>query len=283
MATMNQPAVGANNWYQAVTDNWTSIEQNLLDLATFTAKGDMFAASAAATAMRLGVGSDEQLLTADSTKPSGVKWAGSIGLSDADFLSDIIYDTRYFSSAGLLPGTLYYRTPVDTPPLPDWDNTGVSTVTIGSYRRWLSVPSTQCLGWDTGALRQRLLIILTGFLPCSGDRLVFGTTVRTPGGDLVGNGYGAGLSGTGQYKLANGGWGGLTATNLYSLTNNIPYAVAVRFDNGNVRCFYRFGHAQWVEGTWFNDGTYTSLRNCGVRMYGGGSLYLGPVCIYYDT
>lgn len=43
-------------------------------LALLTTKGDMFAASAAGTVVRVPVGSDGQYLVADSTQASGIKW-----------------------------------------------------------------------------------------------------------------------------------------------------------------------------------------------------------------
>lgn len=43
--------------------------------STMTTKGDLFVASASATPTRLGVGSNNQILTADSTQATGVKWA----------------------------------------------------------------------------------------------------------------------------------------------------------------------------------------------------------------
>lgn len=47
-----------------------------IDKSTLTAKGDILAATGSAAVSRLGVGSDGQVLTADSSQSTGIKWSG---------------------------------------------------------------------------------------------------------------------------------------------------------------------------------------------------------------
>lgn len=58
----------------------TSAVQTQLDArveeATLTTKGDIYAATAASTIARVGIGTDGQVLTADSASTPGLKWAG---------------------------------------------------------------------------------------------------------------------------------------------------------------------------------------------------------------
>src|SRR5579872_4094609 len=75
MVTLNKPAQNTQDWYQAITDNWTTIEERILDQQITTAKGDLFAAAAPGQIARFGVGADTQVLTADSSQPTGLRWA----------------------------------------------------------------------------------------------------------------------------------------------------------------------------------------------------------------
>jgi hypothetical protein len=103
MASMNKPASGDTNWYTPITDNWTSIENNLLDKAVLTSRGDLFVATASAALARLAAGVGPQILTVDSTQSTGLKWGdvntphsvytvSAVGTSDASTFSTIYVD-----------------------------------------------------------------------------------------------------------------------------------------------------------------------------------------------
>jgi|SRR5579862_1300070 len=283
---MNKPAQNSTTWSTDVNANWASIQANLIDRHLLTAKGDLIVASGASTPVRQSVGADGQFLSADSTQTAGVKWVSGTGIPSASYMTDVVYDKRFFSNAGLLPGTKYYETAADSAPTVDWDNSGVTSTVSGTQRRWMSVAGTQLIGWDLGANRQRVLLIISQFLNVSGDRLLVMSSAKPASGDVAGNGYAGGLQSTTNtgsiYKVVAGGFVNLGATNYVPYTN-ISYGVAMRFDNGNVRYFYRFGNFQWIEGTYKNDGTYTTVRYPAIRLGSGGGQVLGPVSIYYDT
>ena len=63
----------------AFVDGVTSAIQTQIDAktakATLTTKGDVYAATAASTPARLGVGANNTVLTADSAEATGLKWA----------------------------------------------------------------------------------------------------------------------------------------------------------------------------------------------------------------
>lgn len=60
------------------TDLQTALDGKT-DESLLTTKGDLYAATASATLSRLGVGSDGQVLTADSAQATGLKWAAAGG------------------------------------------------------------------------------------------------------------------------------------------------------------------------------------------------------------
>jgi hypothetical protein len=69
----------------AVTWKKLAYEDDVVTKATFTTKGDIVAATASATLARIGVGTNGQVLTADSAQDAGVKWAAT---GTGDFLAN---------------------------------------------------------------------------------------------------------------------------------------------------------------------------------------------------
>jgi hypothetical protein len=94
-----QAKVGVNG--SAVTSSLDyKITNNVVLKSTFTTKGDILATSAASTPTRLAVGSNNQVLTADSSAATGVKWATVAG--SLKFLST----SYYTSSTTITPSTV---------------------------------------------------------------------------------------------------------------------------------------------------------------------------------
>ena len=113
----NRPAVGslpAGTMYVCTTHNkiekivsgaWTDYATlgsglTIANDTIFDAKGDIVAASAADTAARLAVGTNNQVLTADSAQTLGVKWATpAAGAVSSDGIWDVKGDLAVASAA----------------------------------------------------------------------------------------------------------------------------------------------------------------------------------------
>jgi hypothetical protein len=89
-----------------------------------TTKGDIIVATGNATLVRQGVGSDGQVLTADSTQADGVKWAGFSGVALTK------------SAVQAIPGTTYTSITFDTE---DFDTDGYHSTVTNTSR--ITIPS----------------------------------------------------------------------------------------------------------------------------------------------
>jgi len=124
----------ATTWVDNVTQTLAATMNNIesgivaaLRGDVLTAKGDLYVASAASTPARLGVGTDGQVLTADSTAASGTKWTGPFELRGTGQPESVVTAP---------PGTYYT------------DTAG----TAGAWR-WLKTTGTGNTGWVTALAR----------------------------------------------------------------------------------------------------------------------------------
>lgn len=74
---MTRPSLGASNWGVLLNADLDQIEAGGVRKVLLDAKGDILVATADDNVVRLAVGADGQVLTADSSTATGVKWANS--------------------------------------------------------------------------------------------------------------------------------------------------------------------------------------------------------------
>jgi hypothetical protein len=130
-----------------------------VDKSTLTTKGDLYAASAASTPVRLGVGTDGFILTADSAEVTGIKWAASASAPTAFYeLSNLGLECSVAGSALTIALKQSDGSTNPSGGSPVKIGTRSSTITSGAYNQRSStaatsvvVPSTATLGLNSGS------------------------------------------------------------------------------------------------------------------------------------
>lgn len=115
--TVTRLAVGTNDQVlvaasgEATGVKWAAVpgQSGLIALSIVTAKGDLLAGTAASTVDNLPVGTDGQVLTADSAQPTGLKWAtaasSGIPATIIDAAGDLIQGSAADTAARLAIGS----------------------------------------------------------------------------------------------------------------------------------------------------------------------------------
>lgn len=122
-----------NSAIQDLDSRATTLSNGKVDKATLTTKGDLYVATAAGTVTRIGAGTDGQVLSADSTQPSGIKWITGGGVMGVNSLaagdsSITIGGTAQNPTVAVSASTLASLAPVASPTF-----TGTATFSAASF------------------------------------------------------------------------------------------------------------------------------------------------------
>lgn len=281
MATMNKPSAGDTNWYQPVTDNWTSIENNLVDKSTVTTKGDILVATGSSTIARLGVGTNGQVLAADSTQSSGVKWSSI----SAD-MADVLLMKSFFTDRSLMPSNTIKQ---ELYVLPTFDSVSGGSVTYLMSRGKAS--TTAYLRYALGAAYTKVLVIfglMRGNATNQGIWACDTLSGSSPNdGNMWMNESNSGRSSL--YKLPSYSPLVSNDTSAYSV-NGAGYdqpSMAFYYDCTAHRmiCFYRCGSEMWWPVLDTTDATniaLTQIQHVGAYVNGGVGWVGCPLGIYAE-
>lgn len=284
MATMNKPGLNDGNWYQPVTDNWTSIETNLLDKSAYTAKGDLLAGKGPSLFERIPVGTNGQVLTADAGQARGVKWENPLDMAESLFLKP------FFRSQGFLPSNVI-REDLYTWPAADFSNLNSGTLSRSMSRaKFTPFSHPANFGWSLGGTYSKVLVVLGGLRVGSyaGGILICDTLPAAPNpadGYLFQNWVGTSMNiwksnGGGSYTQLG------SETMLYGSGNTYAPSVGLAaYVDGTAHrliLWSRTGSEAWTPVVDISDSTLSTFKYAGINIwtFGSNHWFMCPLGIY---
>jgi len=273
MATMNKPGSQDMDWYQEVTDNWTSIEENLIDKSVLTTKGDLLVATGLKTPSRLGVGSDGQFLSADSSQSTGLRWVAGDSALPAD-LVDILWGKKFFRDEGFLPSTKMFEY-VGTPTaFAGTAGSATWTRDPGAYRA-----SASGIGWyDLGAAKSKILFI-AGNMAWIGAAIILTSSAPT-GVDPDGYSVWKDSNGPGIWKKS-GSYSRLDSSTGLPLITSTGMAFYYDDATNTLKLFIRM-NGQWFLAQSATDSTFTTFRYVSLQSQGASGRFATPFACYAE-
>lgn len=282
MATMNKPSFNAPNWYQQVTDNWTSIETNLVDKSTVVAKGDIVAATAAATPSRLAAGTNGYVLQASAAEATGLKWADPQPILKSQGLKDALWNKRFFSSEGLLPGKRIFEH-FGTPPALAGSAGASFTLESGVAR---SSTGSAGIGWyDIGTAMSKVLFVV-GSVVAGANEAGLTLTPDAPI-DSTAPGYKASFNAVGQsiWVCPEEGSGytridSSTGFGIYEFQTGM--AIYLDAATASVMYFLRLRCGQWMLAQSATNSRFVKARYLGLFTGASNQRFCTPIICYAE-
>lgn len=252
MARMNKPATHDPNWYQQVTDNWTAIENNVVEKGLLTTKGDLVAASGPSSPARVGVGADGTMLSGDSTQTTGLGWIAPSTFAPTATV-DMLWGKKFFEDEGFLPSTKIFEY-LGTPPA----FAGTAGSATWNREPGAARPDNTGIAWyDIGASKSKILIVVGNMARLgSSSFMAVHLTPSAPSG-VDPDGYSMRVENL--YQRSGGAYTLIGSSGLYTV--DCVFGQALYFDNAThkLRLFVRTG-GQWFQATDAVDLTFQSLR-----------------------
>lgn len=276
MASMNKPSRGSTNWYQDVTDNWTSIETNLIDKSLLSAKGDVLVGSAASTPARQAVGTDKYLLEADSGQSNGLEWVNPELTFTTQEVIDLLWGKAFFEEEGFLPSTKifeYLGTPTafaGTAGLASW---------TGDPGAWK--PNNSGIGWyDLGSAMSKILIVVGNLIKFTSNIAVHLTPNVPTGLDPDGFSMWNNANGPCIQKRVSGVYTRLdSALGLGDVDYRSGYALYYDDSTGDLKVFMRTATG-WFLTQRATSSDFTTLRYVAFQAAASGQRWVLPFVCY---